>query len=669
MPQPGGFAEAVAEALIPEQRQRAAELCERIGVGLLSLTAAADGTPRIFYANRRALELLDLPAASVDDPLPVLDSLHPQDRALFLQDFRRAVERGAPLFWQGRLGQTRPERWLTIEAEASPGDGDGQPLVLDGVIRASGESRSTAADVALAITEAIPVGTYTMVLPPGAALAHFSFLSERFLEICGLRREDALADPMLAFACIHPEDFDAWVQLNAEVFASKAPFIGECRLLVDGQLRWIRAESIPRDLPDGSTVWEGVLIDVTERVLAQQQVEASEARLRRILDNLPIPVLCQRHSADGALVFINPRFTAVLGYQADDIPSTETIGSCFFPDAAYRRQITGRWRQALETSASGPDRIESIECEVVARDGSRRDVVLSSVVVDDLAVSSFLDISDRKQAERALAASAREEREREEAQRRLLQSKLRTSLTASAVAHEINQPLSTIRLLCERAMLQNRLDGQPKNSDTVEVLLQALLDESERVVAITEKMRMLLRNVETQHQPVDLTAISRGALTYTRRLLADHGVRTLLEGFDRGPVVIGGDPVQLQIAIGNLLRNACEALLERARTQRLIALRLQTGEAGVELQLADSGPGFPPAILARNAEDQGLLTSSKTSGSGLGLYVVRTTVANHGGSLSLGSCSRLGGAEVRLRFPHPSRSTAAAESGQAASLA
>jgi PAS domain S-box-containing protein len=114
------------------------------------------------------------------------------------------------------------------------------------------------------VTENIPVGTYTMVQPADGGMARFSFLSSKFLELTGLKREDALEDPMKAFACVHPEDFDEWVRLNVEVFEKKTRFYGETRLIVNGQVRWISAESVPRVLPDGSTVWEGVLIDITE---------------------------------------------------------------------------------------------------------------------------------------------------------------------------------------------------------------------------------------------------------------------------------------------------------------------------------------------------------------------------------------------------------------------
>lgn len=130
------------------------------------------------------------------------------------------------------------------------------------------------------LTENIPVGTYTMVLGPGEKIARFSFLSRRFLEITGLSRASALENPIHAFACLHPDDLPGWLTLNAETFAHKTPFYGRARVIVDGKVRHIVAESVPRDLPDGSTVWEGVLIDETERVLESQAAERDRAALQ-----------------------------------------------------------------------------------------------------------------------------------------------------------------------------------------------------------------------------------------------------------------------------------------------------------------------------------------------------------------------------------------------------
>jgi PAS domain S-box-containing protein len=122
----------------------------------------------------------------------------------------------------------------------------------------------------------IPAGTYTMVQPADGGIGFFSFMSQRFLDICGLDREEARSDPFKAFACVHPEDHAEWVRKNAEVFASKQAFFGECRVVVDGTVKWIMAESRPRDLPDGTVVWEGVLVDITRQKRAEEEL----ARIR-----------------------------------------------------------------------------------------------------------------------------------------------------------------------------------------------------------------------------------------------------------------------------------------------------------------------------------------------------------------------------------------------------
>ncbi|MDR9453996.1 MAG: PAS domain-containing protein [Wenzhouxiangella sp.] len=135
------------------------------------------------------------------------------------------------------------------------------------------------ASVAYDVTENIPVGTYTMVLPPNQKMARFSFMSTRFLEITGLDRDTARSDPFKAFACIHPDDFDDWVALNAQSFENKTPFYGEARVVRDGQTYWIVAESNVRQRSDGSHVWEGAIMDVTRQKEAETALKQAHAQL------------------------------------------------------------------------------------------------------------------------------------------------------------------------------------------------------------------------------------------------------------------------------------------------------------------------------------------------------------------------------------------------------
>jgi PAS domain S-box-containing protein len=505
------------------------------------------------------------------------------------------------------------------------------------------QARGELAQTALAITEAIPVGTYTMVLRPGAELAHFSFMSERFLQICGLEREAAEANPLNAFACVHPDDYDDWLALNAATFARKLPFKGQCRVVVQGQERWILAESVPRDLADGSTVWEGVISDISEQVEAGQE-------LRRMLNVLPIPVGSNRLDGQQEIVLLNQRFLDTFGYAVEDLPSMDVWAQRAYPDPAYRQQVMDTWHREVERCLAEGGEVGPMELEIACKDGSRRSVILTATLRDDRMVGAFLDVTERKRAEAALEQAFRREAELKERQRLELEAKLRTSLTAAAVAHEIKQPLSAVLLNAQ--LLQTRLEQLPdgKVRSLLQPLLQQQVSESQRIVTTIEKMAMLLRNVQTDQQPIDLCDVVANTRLYLRPLLARHGVCVESSGLDQ-PRWLQGDASQLQMALANLIRNALEALsLSQVAEPRLRLSLFQRQESDdsswLEFRVADNGPGFTDLQL-----EQLLLASTKPQGSGLGLFVVNAAVQIHGGSVQLGHSDELGGAEVLLRLP------------------
>jgi PAS domain S-box-containing protein len=505
------------------------------------------------------------------------------------------------------------------------------------------EARDELAQTALAITEAIPVGTYTMVLRPGAELARFSFMSERFLQICGLEREAAEANPLNAFACVHPDDYDGWLALIALTFEQKLRFKGQCRVVVNGQVRWILAESVPRDLADGSTVWEGVISDITEQVEAEQE-------LRRLLNVLPLPVGCNRVDEQQEVLFVNQCFHDTFGYTLEDVPTLAAWAKRAYPDPVYRQQVMDSWDREVQRCLASGGTLAPMDLEIVCKDGSRRSVILFATLREDRMVGAFLDVTERKRAEAALQQAFRREAELKERQRLELEAKLRTSLTAAAVAHEIKQPLSAV--LLNARLLQARLEQLPDGParSLFEPLLAQQVSESQRIVTTIEKMGMLLRNVQTDQQPIDLCDVVANTRLYLRPLLAPHRVRIESRGLDQ-PQWLQGDASQLQMALANLIRNALESLSLAGVGEPRIRLTLERhldsqGSSWLELRLADNGPGFADLQL-----EQLLLASTKPQGSGLGLFVVNAAMQIHGGSVQLGASAELGGAEVLLRLP------------------
>jgi PAS domain S-box-containing protein len=240
--------------------------------------------------------------------------VHPDDAATTLAAVD-ALERGE-VEYQTLLYRRRIEDgswlWMRVHAGISERDEQGAPLALSGVsfdvtaeqeeyvrlqeanLRLSEEIDQARAELeraAFSLTENIPVGTYTMVLKPSEEMAKFDFMSTRFLEITGLTREEARSDPLKAFACVHPDDFETWVEKNVHCFANRIPFREEARLLINGETSWVVAASNPRCMEDGTWIWEGVIQDITAQkdaehalILANGQIVETEALNARLAE-------------------------------------------------------------------------------------------------------------------------------------------------------------------------------------------------------------------------------------------------------------------------------------------------------------------------------------------------------------------------------------------------
>jgi C4-dicarboxylate-specific signal transduction histidine kinase len=260
-------------------------------------------------------------------------------------------------------------------------------------------------------------------------------------------------------------------------------------------------------------------------------------------------------------------------------------------------------------------------------------------------------ISELVERYNALTANLQEAQERErfrDAQTlALLKDKLRSSLQAAAVAHEINQPLSVLLLNSQLLLERSQQLGSPELPESWQAQLRSIRQEADRVVLTIEKMRALLRNVQTEHQRLDLREVAQSALLYARsggplsRLTVDS---TELDQ-QREAAWVDGDAVQIQIAFVNLLRNAAEALSNHSTDAPWIGISLQPEGEQWCLSVSDNGPGLPPQAL-----DSTPLQTTKATGSGLGLFVVRTTMDNHHGELRCAS-SPQGGASLALLFP------------------
>jgi two-component system, LuxR family, sensor kinase FixL len=250
-------------------------------------------------------------------------------------------------------------------------------------------------------------------------------------------------------------------------------------------------------------------------------------------------------------------------------------------------------------------------------------------------------VTERRQAARAMrAVQARlraKEAEAAEAARFMLVSGM-----ASALAHEINQPMTAARAHARAAQESLRKPDHARADGNLTTAI-AQIDHAADVI---RRMRDFLRRGKPHVSTVDVRTMIEDALTLARADAAANSVRLSLDAPDDLPLLYG-DRIQLQQVILNLVRNAIDALAGRSDGAVRVAARRLDAPSGVEISVADNGPGIDAALAGRLFEP---LMTSKRDGLGLGLSICASIAQLHGGRIWLHS-GGAGATEFRLSLP------------------
>mgnify|MGYP003617734747 FL=1 len=129
---------------------------------------------------------------------------------------------------------------------------------------------------------------------------------------------------------------------------------------------------------------------------------AAERQLRRILDQMPTAVRVYAPHSEAGEVFVNDRFTHLFGYRPEDVRTLDDWFARAYPDAANRARMRDWWEACA--AGSGRSGVAEREARIVCRNGTARDVLVSVAAVDDLLLTTFVDLTARKRAEAAVRA-------------------------------------------------------------------------------------------------------------------------------------------------------------------------------------------------------------------------------------------------------------------------
>jgi two-component system sensor kinase FixL len=394
--------------------------------------------------------------------------------------------------------------------------------------------------------------------------------------------------------------------------------------------------TIPLDAADGFSGAEvvrdvafaaiGIGVSLVGEVLLRSRLRAAgvardlrarEAHLQSILNTVPdAMVVIDEH---GIMRSFSAAAERLFGYEA-----AEVIGQNvkMLMPSPYRESHDGYLARYLTT---GERRIIGIGRLVV---GERKG---GSTFPMELAVGEMRS-SDR----RFFTGFIRDLTERQQTEARLqeLQSELvhisrLTALgeMASALAHELNQPLSAIAnyMKGSRRLLEASSD---ERSTVLRDAMDKAAEQAMRAGQIIRRLREFVARGESEQQVESIAKLTEEASALALVGAKELGVGVRFR-FDPAVDLVLADKVQIQQVLLNLMRNAIEAMADSARRELVVSSE-PAGDGLVAVSVADTGPGIASEVAAQLFQP---FFTTKSHGMGVGLSICRTIIDAHGGQI------------------------------------
>lgn len=338
---------------------------------------------------------------------------------------------------------------------------------------------------------------------------------------------------------------------------------------------------------------------------------------------------------NGRILYVNEAFCRMVGW-----PESELVGRLppmpYWPENELD-EITGVHDRIL--AGDGPT--DAFELTFRRRNGETFTALIHEApLIDETGrktgwMGSVVDISERK----AIEEERRRQQERIQTTARLVAM----GEMASGLAHELNQPLAAISGYCSGAL--RLLKEQSSPNEVMPALVKAV-EQTQRAGQIIRRIYALARRDGSAPEIIHLGHSLRSALSLLDTTFKRQDIR-IVDRFSDADITIFGDAVLIEQALFNLLRNACDSMLETDSAERIIDIQLTAHDGYAYLGISDSGRGIPPELEHRIFDP---LFTTKHDGMGMGLAVCRSVVESHKGHIWFESRAH-GGTIFHVRLP------------------
>lgn len=383
-----------------------------------------------------------------------------------------------------------------------------------------------------------------------------------------------------------------------------------------------------------------MLEDITDRKLAEQALQASEARFLAVFQASPVGIMLS-NLADGSIIDANPAFLGLIGCPLEEVLGRSTLELGLWVRPEQRQEAL---RLIRETG-----RVQAMDVELQNRSGETASVIWSTELVqlggESVLVNLVQDQTARRRAE--------EEHRRLEAEVAHAQKLESLGALAGGISHDMNNVLAAIMAL--GSMLREKHQDDPGLVKSMDTLLHAAGRGRDLVKGLTDFAR---KDIPEPKPMVLNEVVRKEAALLHRTTLQKVGVELVLA---EGLPEVMGDPSAISNALMNLCVNALDAMPGGGR----LTLATRRGPEGtVDLVVEDTGQGMPPEVLQRALEPF-FTTKPPGKGTGLGLALVYGVMKAHGGRVEIRSIPGEG-TGITLSFPELSQRTPSAQEGQIA---
>lgn len=385
---------------------------------------------------------------------------------------------------------------------------------------------------------------------------------------------------------------------------------------------------------------EGLILDITERRLAEQELRQTNETLATLVQNAPLAIVV--YDLEGRVLRWNPAAEVMFGWSAEEVVGRPNP---FVVEEDWEEFI------ALLAQAARQGSFTGLEVTRRRKDGSAIELSISTAALRDARgkvnsiMSIIADLTRHRQAEA----------ERQELQAQLRQGdKLRAIGTlAGGVAHDFNNLLTAMQGHAELGLMKLDMGQTPLTE------LTQVRNTATRAGQLTRQLLAFSRKQPLESRPLSLNLVVSEMQSMLQRLIGEH-IQIITElAPDLGAVK--GDFGSLEQVVMNLAVNARDAMpgggVLTIATRNLPAAAEPVAEAGegwVELMVSDTGHGMTPETLERILEPF-FTTKEVGRGSGLGLAVVYGMVSQHGGQLEVTSVPQQG-SSFRVVLPRTTES-------------